>query len=205
LKRAGWAERPAVVIAPGPSLTADDVSLVMEARRADKVRVVSVSNAWKVTHAFADAFYAADRRYWKQYFGSMVAIGVPVDHMVTCCSQSASTHGIARVRCANRPGLGLKELHSGGNSGYMSINLAFLYGARKIILLGFDNQLGPQGAKHFDGDHPLPLVQAMPFSEWYHRYDAMAKDLITAGAEVVNCSRATSLTCFVRNNLESEL
>lgn len=205
LHRADWAARTAVIIASGPSLTARDCDLVRDAREADKVRVVSVSNAWKHTATWADAFFAADRRYWKRYLHDMLKAGVPKARLITGCNVTAEQNGIARVRMSNRPGLGLAEVNTGGNSGYMGVNLAYLFGARRMVLLGFDCQTGPQGEKHFDGDHPAPLVQHMPFKEWAHRFEKLALDLKVNGASVVNCSRATALTCFERGELAETL
>lgn len=203
--RKDWLTRPAVVIASGPSLTAGDCELVRQARVADLVRVVSVSNAWKHTAKWADAIFAADQRYWKHYIAAMQAAGAPKERMVTCCNVTANARQIKRIRAANRPGLGTYELHTGGNSGFMGLNIAFLYGARHILLLGFDMQEGPKGEKHFDGAHPSPLVQAMPFKEWVRRFDAAAKDLAKHKAVVINCSRATALTCFERQPLATAL
>lgn len=205
LTQKAWVARPAVVIASGPSLTAEDCELVRQARAADLVRVVSVSNAWKYTAAWADQFYAADRRYWKAYMAAMVKAGCTKDRMVTRCNVTAAAEKIRRIRAHNKTGIGTYELHTGGNSGFMGLNLAFVYGARRILLLGFDMQDGPKGQKHFDGAHPLPLVQAMPFKDWINKFTLAAPDLAKRGATVINCSRVSALTCFLKRDLASEL
>lgn len=202
LHRADWKTRPALIIAAGPSLTAADCELVRLARERDEVRVVSVSNAWKHCATWADAFFSADRRYWKHYLPQMLKAGVPKAKMVTTCNLTEQQDNIMRVRMANRPGLGLAEVNTGGNSGYMGINLAYLFGARKIILLGLDCQPGPNGEKHFDGSHPMPLTQHQPFGEWIKRFKTLAEDCEKRGVDVINCSRATALTCFKRGDLK---
>ena len=204
-RRPGWDTRTAVVIASGPSLTADDCRRVMMCRANDSVRVISVSNAWKLCAKWADVFFAADRRYWSAYFKAMCAAGIEREEMYTSCVAASALHKINRVKAANQPGLGLTSLNTGGNSGYMGINLAYLFGARKIILLGFDMQAGPDGAKHFDGSHPPGLSQCMPFPEWLHRFKALAKDLKERDIEVLNCARSTALWDFQRPSLEDAL
>lgn len=203
-KRADWETRAAVVIASGPSLTVEDCAAVRAARERDLVRVLAVSNAWKHTAGWADAHFAADRRYWRAYLGKMRAAGIPLERIWSSCNQTAR-EGTQFVRATNRPGLGEHELHSGGNSGYMAVNLAYLWGARRIMLLGFDMQAGPAGEKHFDGDHPAPLVQVMPFASWVRAFDLMATDLAKRGAVVINCTRRTALACFRCAPLEDEL
>lgn len=206
LTRPDWKTRPAVIIASGPSLTAADCEIVRQARVADRIRVVSVSNAFKHCATWADAFFAADRRYWKHYFPAMLKAGVPRDRMVACCTVTAKAENIRLVRALNRPGLGThNQVTTGGNSGWMGLNLAFLFGAKRILLLGFDMGAGPAGEKHFDGDHPKPLVQAMPFAEWIKRIDRALPDIKKHGLEVVNCSRHTALHCFPKSTVQAEL
>jgi hypothetical protein len=203
LARKDWELRPAVVVAPGPSLTDEDVAVVRASRAADRVRVLSVSNAWKWTAGWADAYYAADRRYWRAYLHDMLKAGVQKDRIVTCCNMTAQADGVQYVKAANRPGLGHTYITTGGNSGWMAINLAFLYGARRIYLLGFDMQAGPSGESHADGDHVASCRIAMPFAEWVHRIEKAAPELKAAGCEVINLSRRTALTCFARGSIES--
>lgn len=210
--RPDWRARPAVIIAPGPSLTAADVDVVRRSRQADRIRVVSVSNAWKWTADFADAFFAADRRYFKAYLRNMLSgetghVG-PVlrERIVTCCNVSAKADRLQYVRAANRPGLGTYELTTGGNSGWMGLNLAYLYGARRIYLLGFDMQRGPGGLSHADGDHVKTCNVGLNFSEWIARIERYAApELKKRGATVINCSRSTALRCWPRSTIEAEL
>lgn len=203
-RRPEWMARTAVVIASGPSLTVEDVEAVRAARERDAVRVLAVSNAWKLTAGWADAHFAADRRYWKAYLAQMRAAGIPLERIFSSCNQTAR-EGTQFVRATNRPGLGVHELHTGGNSGYMAVNLAYLWGSLRIVLLGFDMQPGPAGEKHFDGNHPAPLVQAMPFDSWRKAFETMAKDLQRRGVTVVNCTRRTALACFPCAPLADEL
>jgi len=86
---------------------------------------------------------------------------------------------------------------SGGNSGYQAINLAYMLGAERIILLGFDMQK-TGGKAHWHGDHIAGLGNAENVSGWVKNFDALAKDLELLGVEVINCSRETALKCFKR-------
>jgi hypothetical protein len=204
--RKDWKARPAVVIAPGPSLTQADVEVVAQARAADRIRVVSVSNAWKFTSPWADAYFSGDRRYWMEYFKRMMAAGVPRDRIVTCCNVTAKNERVLHIRAANRPGLGTYELTTGGNSGWMGFNLAYLFGARRILLLGFDLQRGPNDESHVDGDHPKRCNVPLHFSHWLKQFNDAAKAIQTKhGATVINCTRRTALKCFPMSTIEAEL
>lgn len=104
------------------------------------------------------------------------------------------------------PGLGRKIIHFGGNSGYQAINLAFLFGATRIILLGFD--MKKDGEKvHFFGNHPYHKRKNEGPNEgtmrrWVHNFASLAADLKQEGVEVINATRSTALDCFPKQALE---
>lgn len=91
-------------------------------------------------------------------------------------------------------GLGRDCLHYGNNSGYQAINLAYLFGAKRIILLGYDmHAIGP---RHFFGEHPGSLSSGSDYADWIPRFNQLAADLKSEGVEVINCTRSTALHCF---------
>jgi hypothetical protein len=99
-------------------------------------------------------------------------------------------------------GLGLDMIHTGGNSGYQALNLAYLWGARKINLLGFDMQR-TGGRTHFHGDHQgLNNPYDGMLQQWVKNFEMMARDLKAAGVEVLNATRETALTCFERISID---
>lgn len=73
------------------------------------------------------------------------------------------------------------------------------------MLLGFDCGNGPAGEAHWFGQHPAPLGRVQPFELWRGKFPALASDLADAGVWVVNASPRTTLTCFLRVNLEAML
>jgi len=84
------------------------------------------------------------------------------------------------------------------------MNLAYLLGASKIILLGMDMQK-TNGESHWHGEHPGDLNRHSPYSKWVKNFDALARDLYDAGVDVVNATRTTALNCFKKVNLEDVL
>lgn len=95
-------------------------------------------------------------------------------------------------------GLGRDSLHQGHNSGYQALNLAYLLGARRIVLLGYDMQM--TGARaHFFGDHPAGCYAESNYrQDFLPAFPALARDLADEGIDVVNCTPHTALTCFRR-------
>jgi hypothetical protein len=92
-------------------------------------------------------------------------------------------------------------IHGGGNSGYQAVNLAFLFGAAKIVLLGFDMK----GGSHWHGDHPGALNRGVPTRAFAKAFPALADDLKSEGVEVLNATRDTALECFPKIDLEDAL
>jgi hypothetical protein len=101
-------------------------------------------------------------------------------------------------------GLGRTRMHFGDNSGYQAVNLAYLWGARRILLLGYDMQR-TGGKSHWFGDHPQDLNVGSEYEDWRDRFRILARDLEAEGIEVINCTRETALDCFPRMELERAL
>lgn len=117
----------------------------------------------------------------------------------TCSEQARDQFGLYWVR--GQHGDGLHEdkgsiLH-GMNSGHQAINLAAVFGAARILLLGFDCQ-HTGGRSHWHGDHPKSLGNARSVGQWAKGFRQQALDAATRGLAIVNCSRTTALTCFTR-------
>jgi hypothetical protein len=107
------------------------------------------------------------------------------------------------VKGEGSSGLGRRHIHWGGNSGFQAINLAYLWGASRIVLLGFDMQVDQiSGASHWFGEHKpapgVPVRNPKKFDSWIRHLETMARDLTDAGIQVYNATRTTALTCFPR-------
>jgi hypothetical protein len=192
-----WTGQTAVVIATGPSLTADDCAVV----RDSGARVIAVNLAFRMA-PFADVCFMGDYLAVKTY-----------DHEVpktmskwACVPMAKDQFKWNFMRASNGVGLGPKGMiFNGGNSGYGAINLAYQFGAAKIVLLGFDMQKGEKGERHCHPDHPRNMTQNQPFDQWLPRFEPLAAGLKAAGIEVVNCTRRTALTAFRQGDLKEEL
>jgi len=113
---------------------------------------------------------------------------------------AAQRFGLNWIRGVGEAGLGRKAVHFGGNSGFQAINLAYLWGASRIVLLGFDMQVGRGGESHWFGSHPDGHGFGNPtiFDSWIKHLKILARDLNDQGVDVFNATRETALTCFTR-------
>lgn len=162
-----------------------------------------VVNSTFLRFPHAHALYAGDFLWWKTMHQQ-----VHKDFRGEKWTQdatSAERYKINRVKGINKPGLGTSNIHLNGNSAFQAINLAYLFGSRRLLLIGFDMKLGPNGEKHWHPDHPAPMVQAQVFGEWIHKATILAKDLAAMKCEVINCTPGSALSCFPMGELEKEL
>lgn len=171
------------VLGSGPSLTQADVD------RVRNEHVICANSSVKYA-PWADVLYACDLAWWKRNqdlwrdFKGIKA---------TWSKPAADLFRLTYIKGKNGQGLGRKCLHAGGGSGYMAIGLAYLMGARKICLLGFDSQ-HTGGKSHFHGDHPGANPSPRELKLWAALYPRLYNDLQSEGVELVNCTRRTALT-----------
>ena len=167
------------------------------------VKAIVVNNTWELFHS-ADVLYACDFLWWKVSYDR-----VAKEFGGGLWTQDRATgERWPKIRCLRneaREGLGQEAIRTNGNGGAGAINLAYLFGCRRILLLGFDMKLGPKGEKHWHADHPKPLVQSQTFEEWRHKMRRIAGDAKTLGCEIINCTPGSALEVFPRSTIEKEL
>lgn len=198
----GWEK--VVVCASGPSFNHQQAATVMTARLYDPPwRVVAVNTTFQKVPT-ADVLYAGDRSWWEEYLPKVQA-GF-AGECWTVNRWIAHNAGLCHVEHSDEPGLSpvFGRVHSGGNSGYAAIGLAYLFGAKRILLVGFDFQ-DSYGMSHWHGDHPKALNQDRPYQGWLERLPPLIEGLKDVGVEVVNCSIETAIpeTVVPRADLNS--
>ena len=97
------------------------------------------------------------------------------------------------------------KLSTGYNSGFQAINLAYLFGFRRVILLGYDMKFGSNGEKHCHPDHPDYNPLDATVDKWVCTFNKIAPMMKELGLEVINATRDTDLECFPQVQLEELL
>ena len=90
-------------------------------------------------------------------------------------------------------------IHCGRNSGFAAVNLAYLLGAERILLLGYDMQM-QAGRRHWFGAHPEGLEVDSDYGLFMHAFRTIHPEKY--GIEIWNLSRDTALSCFPRYDLD---
>lgn len=151
----------------------------------------------------ADVLYAGDLQWWDRY-------GLEAQSFAgekwTRDEYAAQRYRLRRVQ--RREGAGLCRergcVHPGGNSGFQAVNLAWHFGARRMVLLGFD--MHRRNGGHWHGEHDGMLsAPASHLPIWRREFSAMAFDLKHEGVQVINATPDTALECFQRMPLQEAL
>jgi hypothetical protein len=188
-----WEGQTVCIIASGPSLTGAQIE---EAKGKEAWRYIAINDSCRLA-SFADVLYACDGKWWDKYHADLQFEG----EKWTQDLHAKRRYGLNWVLGKQMPGLGYEAVHFGRSSGYQAINLAFLWGAKRIVLLGFDCK-DSNGRAHWFGQHPQGLNQEQPYKLWIANFAKLANDLQTAGVEVINCSTDTALTCFKQVSID---
>lgn len=168
-----------VCIASGPSLNARDCELV----RASGLPTIAVNNSWQLA-PWCDHLYAGDLAWWDANV-SKVPEG---PKRWSCTRQAVAKHG-----------LNWHQAYGEFNSGLRAIQLAFILGAERVLLLGYDCTL--QGGTHWHGDHPSTKNPTEDVCrKWLGQHARLPQR-----DKVLNCSRETSLECYRLGYLEEAL
>ncbi len=195
-----WQGQTVIVAATGMSLTAD----VAETCRHAHCPIIAVNDAYRLL-PFATILYACDGAWWDKHNGCPKFDGEKwSSHGEPGANdklEHAKRYGLTLVRGAHGDVFSTDpaRIHYGNNSGFQAINLAMLFGASRIVLVGFN--MDHRG--HFFGAHPRPLrnidhsKSVMIFTNaWRH---------LPAGVEVINATPDSKLRGFPRMSLEDAL
>jgi hypothetical protein len=169
-----WTDRTAVIVASGPSAIEAPLDLVKGV-----LHTIVVNDSWKLA-PWADVLFACDERWWFKNNGLPEFHGLKI---------AAST------RCKDFDGVHYVPMQ-GNNSGFGAVRLAILYGAKRIILVGFD--MHQRSGLHWHGEHPTGLrnATAEKMERWREEMDRAARKYGVAGLEIINTSRDSALTRY---------
>lgn len=143
---------------------------------------------------WADVVYGCDASFWRNCQGLPKFPGLRV-------SYSGRHDGVRLIQIdvkADRllmtpPGV----IGSGGNSGFQALNLAVQWGARRIVLLGYD--MSDVYGQHWYGPsngQGRTNPGEWNFKRWRKAFAVAAEQRHALGLQIINASPLTSLDCF---------
>ena len=192
-----WAGETVYIIGGGPSLT--DFNWDWLAGK----KTIAINKAI-LSYPNADVLYWTDSRVYswhKNEIDKFKGLKYTIRDHVSYSSDSK----ILR----KGPKFGLEEsrdtLCHGNNSGYAAINLAYLFGAKKIVLLGYDMRNdGTRG--HYHEGYPVPVTGDNIYRDQFiPGFKILAEILKEKKVEVYNASMNSMLTVWPKISFEQAL
>jgi hypothetical protein len=204
-----------VLVATGPSLTPDQLELLRALHTADRVKVFTINNTFMV-YPWTDVHLSCDGPWWRWYWHKSPLLRYLNERipLYTWYPEIANDFGIKYIKAITKDGLSTDPgiVHINHGSGPMMMNLAYLYGARKMVLLGHDMRFAPDydarrrypGSfpRHFFGEYPKPLqhwpsVKIPKSGHLQGLIETYEKMRVEAyGIEVINCTPESALTMY---------
>lgn len=177
-----------VCIASGPSLVSKDIEYIK-----DKAFVIAINDVYKLA-PWADVLYGCDNEWWKlQYNEHLDKINAFRGKKY---SLRYDKNDVKKLEIGAVYGLEEKwpMLATGRNSGHQAVNLAYHFGAKKIILLGYDMQI-TNNKVHYFGKHKKPLrnPDKKLMKLWVKWFGQLVTFLQKEGVQVINCSRKSAI------------
>mgnify|MGYP000163741758 CR=1 FL=1 len=182
------------VIGGGPSIKKYDLTLLQH----HQDRIIVANNAYKL---FPEAFVShhADHCWWEWN-------EVPFNE--TFKGKYKSTVGIGGSRsCYPKEFIWLKKPSDDGlsenfpmvhgiNTGHQAINIAYILGAKRIVLFGFDLKTDKNGNTQWHNEHQRDTNQELWKSRFAPGFETVAVKAKTKGVEIINMNRDSLITCF---------
>jgi hypothetical protein len=194
-----WKGQLVVIIGSGPSLTENQIVLVREAGH----RVLVINDNY-LRAPWADLLYACDQQWWRWHHEKALKF---VGLKVTCSDVAAELYrenGLLWLPGYWRDGLSLNPslIHLGKSSGYQAVNIAFLAGVKRILLLGFDHRQIDQ-KPHWFGDHPNKVRSH--YAGWFKPWATVLPSIAGHDCEIINVTPNSALPTFPMMDLETAL
>lgn len=191
IPRGEWKGEAAVILGGGPSLRKDLVPALR-----GRARVIAVNNAYLLA-PWADLLFFADRRWWEwnkhdlgRYEGPLMVTRQRIE------DPRVKRLGRERVEALSRNPCVVAGWCGGANA----INVAYLYGANPIILMGFDMRPG-----NWHDLHRLPHAPNQHRERFIPALERMAVELERENVTVLNTNPRSALRCFPFADIEELL
>lgn len=189
-----WPSQTIAILASGPSLAPADIARVVAAG----LPIIAIKEAQRLAPT-ADVLYACDAKWWRHFGPSLCGYnGLRYALEATPYAQQLRNSGFGGLE------LDPTALRTGKNSGYQSVGLARHFGAKRILLLGYDMQPGKTG-DHFFGAHRYPGAVTPHYRDFRELFETIVEPLKQEGIEVINCTPGSALECFPLMTLNDAL
>jgi hypothetical protein len=206
-----WSDKPVAIIASGPSAKKENLEQLR-----GRAAVLAVKQNVDLV-PWADVVYGCDAAWWRHKKGLVDFNGIKVAWARNAVDRYPDIHKVEietsqdRVYPVDKRSYRMVfdkfgTLGNGGNSGYQALNLAVQFGAKRILLIGFD--MHDRSGVHWYGRNHWEKAGNPDkgcFDRWLRAFAVAAGDLEERRVHVINASPISALTCFRRGTISGAL
>ena len=202
-----WVGETVVILGGGPSMNRATADYARGKARVIAVNSQGIDVQTKgepipALAPWADVLYAGDPKWWNDPFNQPRALAfaglrVTMRDLIPFPEVLSLEKSELRQPYDERP----SHIVQGGNSGYQAIHLAAQFGAKRILLCGYNMN----GGHWFGNYHSRKLNTRPSFSTWVTQLSQLFAKLAQMGVEVINCTPHSAMSCNKRARLEEVL
>lgn len=194
-----WPNSTVFILGGGPSLPR---SLEEGGEALRRQRIIGVNDAFRLGH-WVDVCWSGDCRWYDWNKDDLLAFpGL----RFTCCPQTGCMPGMIKIQRGKPKGIETRpdRVAWNRNSGASAINLAVHFGAKRIVLLGFD--MAMKEGKHNWHTHHQHSPPEDIYQRWYlDPFREIKLDLDKIDVECLNATPGSALKVFRTVELRSVL
>lgn len=193
-----WPDSIVYILGGGVSLKGENLSLI------HNERVIGANDAFLLGD-WVDVCWFGDARWYEWNKDKLLNFA----GLKICCCPGLKAKGIKVIgRNGNRSeGITTNPYHISWNrcTGSSAINLAYLFGAKTIVLLGFDMKQ-TDGKDNWHDNHkiknPSSNIPNSPYNRYLKSFIAIKQDAEKLGVKIINATVDSAITQFEKKCLE---
>jgi len=193
-----WPESDVYILGGGPTLLQNDLSLI------HNEKVIGVNNAG-LLGSWVDVLWFGDMKWWQWHRHSLK----DYHGFLLCCNPKMKKWPRIKTLSRGKP-QGIDErsdfISWNRSSGASAINLAYHFGAKNIVLLGFDMKMATVNGvekKNFHDDHKEKHHN--PFARHLKCFPIIARDAERLGVRIINATLGSVIKDFPITTLEDAM
>jgi len=203
----------AIVAGTGPSLTPEVIELCNQARK-DGVRIFSANRAHELLDT--DVFHACNWQFYDEYYDKLK--DKPFDKWTTRPELEGKYPDVNYIEERWENGLSRNPsyIHAHHGTGPQLVNIAYLYGCTRLILVGWDMRYPGKlddtnknysKPRHFFGEDVLTEKHWSRTDDQGRKF-GLIREMSTIkpedyGIEIINATPDSAMTCFPMGDLRS--
>ncbi len=167
-------------------------------------QILAANKSFQLGH-WIDAFFFRDEQIWRWHQQEIL------DHPGRrFCGRNSlrRKQGLEFIDTPDRNGLSAGRCRAcwNRNAGAACISVAYLLGADRIILLGFDFKNGPHELSHYHGEHPRRTISGgRDFEYWLQVMDEVAIKAAEKELPIINTNPDSAIEAFPKVELQEVL